>query len=434
LWDACVSLDPASVSPLFRCPLCFTEHRARTLERLCQSTHDDLTGCLQQRRQRSVARVYGATQQQNWRRPPTEHDLGVLARIEREPIPACVPKLRIAWGDLHRRGYHHGVSHLHHFYTRRNLIAFSRLWEQSESIDSALRDAIRLWLLSYNASHTTMMTRVVAKSGQRDLVVTSAQSGVLYLSGLPVEKNVFRGLDRKLSTVTKAFQSIHGRNARVTVHQRSSCAVDLPDASVDYVFTDPPFGANIPYSEIAFLNEGWLGRRTNTAEEVVVSPSQRKTVDDYQTLLTRALREVRRILKPSSCATVVFHSAAAGVWNALRNAYTDAGLDVDHAGILDKKQASFKQVTTTGAVRGDPVLLLRRRRHAPERINEDPWEVAARIKHESSDLELSEQTPARLYSRLVTHYLSNHQDVPVDARQFYTWLASQEAVEADRAL
>ena len=298
--------------------------------------------------------------------------------------------------------------------------------------DSSLREAVRLWLLSYNASHTTMMTRVVAKSGQRDLVVTSAQPGVLYISGLPVEKNVFRGLSRKLTTLTKAFRTIHGRNASITVHQKSSCAVDLPDSSIDYVFTDPPFGANIPYSEISFLNEGWLGKSTDTAEEVVVSRSQRKTVDDYQNLLTTALREVRRVLKPKSCATLVFHSAAAGVWNALRNAYTNAGLYVDHAGILDKKQGSFKQVTTTGAVSGDPVLLLRKRQHAPKPLGEPLWEVAKIVKHESSNLEFSERTPARLYSRLVTHYLSNNQDVPIDAREFYAWLATQSDAEVDR--
>src|SRR3546814_20198956 len=92
------------------------------------------------------------------------------------------------------------------FYTRRNLIVFARMWERVESYRGALREGLRFWLLSYNAAHGTIMTRVVAKSGQKDLVVTSAQPGVLYVSGLPVEKNFFAGLRRKLTTIAQAFE------------------------------------------------------------------------------------------------------------------------------------------------------------------------------------------------------------------------------------
>ena len=351
--------------------------------------------------------------------------MALVARVAEEPIPTCVPVLPIPWGDLHRSGYHYGISHAHHFYTRRNLIAFGRLWETVSDFKGPLRDALRFWLLSYNASHATLMSRVVAKSGQRDLVLTGAQPGVLYISGLPVEKNVFRGLERKLTNITRAFASIVGRRGDVSVHQRSSRSVDLPDASVDYVFTDPPFGANIPYSEISFLNESWLGRITDPTDEVIVSPSQRKTVCDYQQLLTDALAEAHRVLRPSGKATVVFHSATASVWNALQAAYTTAGFSVEYTGVLDKKQGSFKQVTTTGAVRGDPILLLRKRPPSASKIPEATWRVAERLRRASLDLDPSEQTPERLYSRLVNHFLARHQQIPVDAEEYYRWHQTQ---------
>jgi hypothetical protein len=51
-----------------------------------------------------------------------------------------------------------------------------------------VRDALKLLILSYNATHSTLMTRIVVKRGQPDFVLTGAQSGVLYVSGLPVEK------------------------------------------------------------------------------------------------------------------------------------------------------------------------------------------------------------------------------------------------------
>jgi hypothetical protein len=45
----------------------------------------------------------------------------------------------------------------------------------------------------------------------------------------------------------------------------------LPDASVDLVFTDPPFGANINYSEMNILWESWLGRFTDNTHEAIIN-------------------------------------------------------------------------------------------------------------------------------------------------------------------
>lgn len=429
LWDACASLDPATISSTFSCPECSHQAPLDDVKRATAEEHDDILGDERTLRKRTLARVYGVTGRKRWSRPPSPADLALIEKIEAEAIPSSVPKALIPWGDLYRRGYHRGITHVHHFYMRRNLIIFARMWERVESYSGALREGLRFWLLSYNAAHGTIMTRVVAKSDQKDLVVTSAQPGVLYVSGLPVEKNLFAGLRRKLATISQAFELIHGSAGKVEVVQGSSCDVALPSSSIDYVFTDPPFGANIPYAELNFINEAWLDKFTDRTDEAIVSSHQEKSVAAYRSLLTRSFAEARRILKPSGQATVVFHSASAEVWNALQGAYQDAGFDVEFAGVLDKKQGSFKQVTTPGAVRGDPVLLLGPRRSVEmeKDIHEDcVWKVATALHKAAFEaVDPAEATAQRLYSRLVTHFLSRHQRVPLDADAFYRWYAER---------
>ena len=437
LWESCVSFGPAHIGSQFSCPSCAHETRLNGVQRLTRKTRDDVTGNKRQLRRRRIARVYGSTGTKGWSREVTKSDLLLLKRIEAEPIPNSVPRVAIPWGDLYRRGYHLGITHLHHFYTRRNLIVFGRLWERTMCYRGALRDALRFWLLSYNAAHATIMTRVVAKSGQKELVLTSAQPGVLYVSGLPVEKNLIAGLRRKLSTIAGAFAATHCRKGRVEVYQASSCRTHLADRSIHYVFTDPPFGGNIPYAELSFLNEAWLGRYSDRREEIIVSNSQGKTIAEYRQLLTTALGEARRILKPGGKATLVFHSASAGVWNALQAAYTDAGFAVECAGVLGKTQGSFKQVTTNGAVRGDPVLLLGKKKARRSRKIECVWTVAEQLRQEAAlSPDPEEKTAQRLYSRLVSHFLTRHQQVPLDAESFYRWhderCAAQESAGASR--
>lgn len=430
LWDSCVSFAPAHIASHFTCQSCAHEAPLQGVERLTHKARDHVSGNKRQLRARRIARIYGSTGKKGWSRDAIRHDFSLLKRIEAEPIPDSVPRVVIPWGDLYRRGYHLGITHLHHFYTRRNLIVFGRLWERTSRYEGALRDALRFWLLSYNASHGTIMTRIVAKSGQKNLALTSAQPGVLYVSGLPVEKNLIAGLRRKLGTIAGAFSVMHGCKGRVEVFQASSCRTHLSDRSIDYVFTDPPFGGNIPYAEVSFINEAWLGRFTDRAEEIIVSKAQRKAIPEYQRLLTVALGEARRILKPSGKVTLVFHSASAAVWNTLQAAYTDAGFGVKCAGVLDKSQGSFKQVTTNGAVRGDPVLMLGKKTARQTRPISCVWTVAERLCQEAAlTLDPDEKTAQRLYSRLVSHFLSRHQQVPVDADSFYQWHEERHATE-----
>ncbi|RAX37844.1 DNA methyltransferase [Rhizobium tropici] len=426
LWDACVSLEPAEISSTFSCPKCDHSCALDEAQRVTVTEADDVLGEDRELRHRTPARIYGSTGGKLWSRAPHASDLALMKKIAAESIPSCVPKAMIPWGDLYRKGYHLGISHVHHFYTRRNLIVFARMWKRVESYRGALREGLRFWLLSYNASHGTIMTRVVAKTGQKDLVVTSAQPGVLYISGLPVEKNLFAGLKRKLSTITQAFELIHGSSGKIEVVNGSSCQVDLPSGSIDYVFTDPPFGANIPYAELNFINEAWLKKFTDRTDEAIVSPKQEKSVDAYRELLTRSFSEARRILKPTGQATMVFHSASAEIWNALQRAYQDAGFDVEHAGVLNKTQGSFKQVTTKGAVSGDPVLLLGPRRDCEDHGVENVWSVAAALHSEATAArDPAESTAPRLYSRFVNYFLSRQQQVPLDADVFYRWFAEQ---------
>ncbi len=425
-WEGCVRRNPARIGSELSCPRCARKTNLNECRRLTRSSVDEITEQIVVGRVRRPVWLYGETDNHTWSRPTSLADRALLSRLAKTPLPDRIPSAKVPWGDLYRSGYHQGITHLHHFYTRRNLIVFATLWNRANS--SPLRDALRFWLLSYNASHATLMTRVVAKKGQRDLVVTSSQAGVLYISGLPVEKNLFAGLRRKLSTIHAAFQATDRVDRLVEVRQGSCLHTKLPAQSVDYVFTDPPFGGNIPYAEVNLINESWLGDCTDPRGEITISRGQGKDASDYQSLMTQAFREIRRLLKKRGRATVVFHSSSSVVWNALQQAYTDADMSVELANVLEKTQGSFKQVTTNGAVKGDPVLLLKkaraRRRSASDATASVTNELLQRARVSRDGIE---QTPQRLYSRFINHYLTREQSVPLSADEFYKSIAPHPA-------
>jgi 16S rRNA G966 N2-methylase RsmD len=416
-WDATVRHKPLKIADTFVCPSCRKPCVVDACARAVEIVEDDLVGEPVVRKKRVLAQVYGQSGTFKWRRAPTDDDRALFFRVETAPLPAAAPKEQIVWGDLRRAGYHKGITHLHHFYTRRNFLAMSTLWELVCSFPNDVRDALRLLVLSYNSSHSTLMTRVVVKKGQSDFVLTGAQSGVLYISGLPVEKNIFEGIARKAKAFKQAFAMVHGSAGKVKVHNVSSEKMGLPDGSIDYVFTDPPFGDYIPYAEINQINEIWLGSTTNRSKEIIVSDAQGKSVGDYGRMMGSAFREIARVLKPEGLATVVFHSAQSAVWSALAQAYGGAGLAVRATSVLDKLQASFKQVVSKVSVKGDPLLLLSKGKVTEGAM--DTESVVQEILTRGVSAEEAERDPQRLYSRFVSRCLELGIEVSLGAKEFY---------------
>lgn len=427
-WDAAVRHDPLELASTFTCS-CGQTIEVSACARATETVADEATAEPVVRRRRVPVRLHGSNGSKKWQRPITEKDQDLIDRVLNTPVPGWYPKDEVFWGDLHRSGYHQGIDRYHQFYTHRNLIALTSLWSLIDDQPEELQDALRLWVLSFNASHSTLMTRVVLKRGQKDLVLTGAQSGVLYVSGLPVEKNIFEGVRRKIRTFFQAFEMTHDSRSTVEVVNASSTQLDLDDDSVSYVFTDPPFGAFIPYAELNQINEAWLGHTTDRTNEAIVSPAQGKAVAEYESLLEQVFQEVARVTKPDGLATVVFHSSKIDIWNAVANAFRAADLDVLDASVLDKTQVSFKQAVSSSSARGDALFLL-----APTAIGAadtadegEPSNVidlvfARAHAHEDRD----EQRPDRLYSRYVGECVTSGVSVSLDSGDFYRLVAERQ--------
>ncbi len=417
------SRNPVQFKDEIICPHCKKVHHIDEMSFATEEYYDRLLQRQASRKKRIPAWIYGTTKGCNWDRQATEADVARVKEIE-DNYPLNDTPQEIQWGELHRAGYHYGITHLHHFYTVRNYIVMSKLWKLTETYAENIADALKLLLLSYNASHCTLMTRVVAKKKAKDFILTSAQSGVLYISKLPVEKNILLGLKRKVKPFAETYTMLQDCTGQVTVHNSSSARMRENDNSIDFVFTDPPFGDFIPYAEVNQINELWLNKVTRREDEIIISASQGKDVLTYQKLLTQVFSEINRVLKPAHDASIVFHAAKAKVWDAFSEAVTGAGLQIVLTNILDKTQASFKQVVSDGSVQGDPLFLLKKgsvRKHVSQLSDEDV--LRSLLTDYMTDPDFDNRTCFSLY---VNRCMKLGVDVKMDAKQVYEFYNSQK--------
>jgi 16S rRNA G966 N2-methylase RsmD len=435
-WESAVSVHPPAIRDRILCQ-CGHNFRSAAAKRVIEDYFDPLTQEWRQRRVRSLAWVCGVSGSTTWQRPVETSDIDVLSDISDDALRAIVPKVEVinpGAMELYRSGYHFGLKYLHDFYTRRNLATIASAWQLVSADQSSLGRSLRLWLSSYNATHSTIMTRIVAKKSAKELVVTGAQPAALYVSSIPVEKNILRGLERKLNSFVKSFTALRQSGpSKSTYVLASATQLPLPNHSVDYVFIDPPFGDNIQYSEVNRLAEAWLGKFTDSSTEIIVSRGTGKSVERYGDLMEAAFRELHRVLKPSAYLTLVFHSSQMDVWHAVEAAWRSAGFDLSATSTLSKSQGSFKQVTTRNAVSQDLVILLERRpQGASEQLmlpSEPRVEVRESINRLVTNLPLSGpgvelRSKQHLYSQTVSAALIAGVPLAIGAAEFYDLLVT----------
>ncbi|MFH1730835.1 MAG: DNA methyltransferase [Planctomycetota bacterium] len=252
-----------------------------------------------------------------------------------------------------------GVTTVADLFTERNLKAIALLWDAAAKVRPARLRARALFAVTAIMIRASRLIKYIPSRR----LAPGPILGTMYLPSFSAEVNVLRMFERRINALCRAADYIGGGRPDGDLCISTQSAADLsavPDASIDYVFTDPPFGHNIMYSELNFLWESWLGWRTETRDEAVMSKSQGKGVVEYGGLMAASFAEIHRALRPGRWMTLVFHNTRADVWAAIQEGVDAAGFHVEAIQTLDKQHETFKQVTAEGAVGYDVVVNCRK--------------------------------------------------------------------------
>jgi hypothetical protein len=165
-----------------------------------------------------------------------------------------------------------------------------------------------------------------------------------------------------------------------------------------------------------------------------------RTIPEYQHLMQRCFMEYYRVLKPGRWMTVVFSNSKASVWNAIQVSLQQAGFVVAEVTALDKVQGSYRQVTSTTAVKQDLVISaykpnggLEQRLAERSAAPESAWDFVQThlrqlsvSKSKNGVLEfVVERDPRRVYDRMVAWFVRHDVPVPLSTEEFLDGLRSR---------
>ena len=405
----------------FPCPQCGVELNVRRVERVL--VHEG--------KKASLSWVKAGRGKTAVGREPNEHDILVARRAEDERPAAWYPVNAVAPEGYSAKLAQLGAKHIDdvsRFLSPRNLKIFADLWERANRQEDA---DVRRALLSLLTSSFTVLSERQGYFGGG-----GGMSGNLYMPIVRMERNPWASIERKLGRLKKAEAAKRSWRVRPFVSTQSATALlDVPDESVDYVYTDPPFGANIIYSEMNLVLEGWLRTVTAPAEEAVVDETRSRDEYAYGALMRQAFKECHRVLKKGHWITVEFHNTKASIWNLIQTALGEAGFVVAQVGILNKGSTTILADIRPGAAKNDLLISAYKPTRAVENESTTPGErdpdrtaeafvrehLARVAVHAVSTSEVSdvvaERLPHVLYDRFLAFHVGQGFRVPLSAQE-----------------
>lgn len=421
-WNVAVDAKKGKVLDDFNCPHCGSSLKKRDCATAMDTYYDKAIGTVESIKKQVPVLIQYTYHGKRYEKVPDENDFAVLKKIDEMDIPYWFPTDRMCEGRESRRNDKEGIKYVHQFYQRRTLAVMAKFYSMCD--DPHLK-----WLITAVSEGSSKLNR------ERPGGLPSKLTGTLYVSSLIREIDVISFIERKI----QKYIDIQYDKGKSIISLNSETENVMPNESCDYIFTDPPFGDNLNYSELSFIWEAWLRVQTNNKKEAIINPSQGKSVLEYQQLMTDCFKAYYSALKPNRWMTVEFHNSKNAVWNSIQESLQRAGFIVADVRTLDKQQGSFKQVNSTSAVKQDLIISAYK---PTEQFSKDfklkagteetTW---AFVRQHLSNVPvvvdanndgridiIAERQSFLLFDRMVAYHIMQGLAVPMDATEFYKGL------------
>lgn len=219
------------------------------------------------------------------------------------------PKIEFPKKFYKDRFSYKGINCVSDMYSDRNWYALSILFDAINK--SVSKDNLNLFKLAF--TNTLLHVSKLKGINVRPLGVNN-----YWVPDDYIEENVWFRFEERLENVIKSKQTLAERihwtktgKALASIHS----ATDPYDPeSFDYVFTDPPYGDVIQYSELSYIWNAWIDAKYCNEQEIVINPAQGKKEEDFNQLLNTSLANIYHSLKIGGYFTLCFQNKDFKIW------------------------------------------------------------------------------------------------------------------------
>src|SRR5699024_2633233 len=147
-----------------------------------------------------------------------------------------------------------------------------------------------------------------------------------------------------LKTKEEIVNMISSKNSigKFTLNKIAAEDINLPN-EVDYIFTDPPYGDAIQYSELSYMWNSWINEEVDINKEVIINPKQNKGKEEFKHLFELSITNISKQLKLNGHFTLCFQNKEFSVWKDIIEIFKSNNFNLVDIKIHDTLGNSFNK-------------------------------------------------------------------------------------------
>ncbi|RKS21765.1 DNA methylase [Flavobacterium endophyticum] len=253
-------------------------------------------------------------------------------------------------------------------FTRRALACHAKLLSLIETCSTGGEK--ELLKLAFTANLANCSKLVPPIKSRSDMSQGAWMTG-FYVGDTYLENNVLHYFQNRLHKIIKGKKDyldfFKGENLQkytneYRVTQYDAKQLNIPDNSIDYIFTDPPYGDAVPYFEQSIIWNSWLKFNPDYEKEIVISDSKfrKKSIDNFELEIEKAFSEIKRVLRMEGYFSLTYHSLSGLEWKVITNACIKNGFEIIDFTWLVQKSFTPRQINRSKSIKGDVLITLQK--------------------------------------------------------------------------
>lgn len=143
------------------------------------------------------------------------------------------------------------------------------------------------------------------------------------------------------------------KNFRAEICSATNVKKFLKDGSIDYIYTDPPYGGHIAYLDLSTVYNAWLGFTVDDkmkSLEAIEGGEIKHSRKEYFNLLSDSFREMARVLKVNGWCSLVFQHKEPSMWTNIVETAKEVGLEFKNSTVQNTKLPSWHKIDVPQSV------------------------------------------------------------------------------------
>ena len=225
-----------------------------------------------------------------------------------------------------------GVSTVADMYTKKNLFCLCKLYDTIKKSKLNYPDLIDLIF-----TNTVLHASKLKGENVRPLSVNN-----YWIPDDYIEENVWFRFEDRFNNMLKSKTAFNAKIKEKNLNKLGKCDFRLESClkmnysnKFDYIFTDPPYGEAIQYSELSFIYNAWLGEEYDIKDEVIINPCQNKNENKFLSLIDISLEKIYKALKKEKYFTLCFQNKDFIIWKNIIEKCKELGFKLEDISIYD---------------------------------------------------------------------------------------------------